>query len=279
MTQSLCRHECYMSSNAGGKTPLRDSTEDLEHDNHCLGCAHCGYQDLSAPRRGRQLDLLRLGRAALFHADHHLRVRTLFRHPCGVQPRQRTGDVGLCHRGGGAGDRAVVAGAGRDCGRQRPPQAVDRRVRRAAGDRLLADVVRQARRPQRDSGAAAGLRDRHHRRRIRHRVQQRDDAVAGAAAQDRAIVRHRLGHRLCRRHHHLGARARLSGGQPRHRAHAVRIHAAVRSRSRVASGRPHHRPVHRHMVHDIRDAAVPADAGLSAETAGARRAARGPRPN
>ena len=275
MTQSHCCHECYMSSHARGKTPLRDSAEDLEHDNHCLGCAHCGHQDLSAPRRRRQLDLLRLGGAALFHADHHLRVRTLFRHPCGVRPRQRAGDVGLCHRGGGAGDRAVVAGAGRDRGRQRPPQAVDRRVRRAAGDRLLADVVRQARRPQRDSGAAAGLRDRDHRRRIRHRVQQRDDAVAGAAGQDRAIVRHRLGHRLCRRYHHLGAGARLSGGQSRHRPHAVRIHAAVRSRSRDASGRSHHRPVHRDLVHHLRDADVPADAGLSGRSCGcATRCAR-----
>ena len=73
-----------------------------------------------------------------------------------------------------------------------------------------------------------------------------------------------------------GARARLSGGQPRHRAHAVRIHAAVRTRSGDASGRPHHRPAHRDLVHHLRDADVPADAGLSAEAAGARRAARGP---
>ena len=35
---------------------------------------------ISAPRRGHQLDLLRLGRAALLHADHHLRVRAVFRH-------------------------------------------------------------------------------------------------------------------------------------------------------------------------------------------------------
>ena len=108
-----------------------------------------------------------------------------------------------------------------------------------------ADVVRQARRPQRDSAAAARLRDRDHRRRIRHRLQQCDDAVAGAAGQDRAIVRHRLGHRLCRRHPQPDPGARLSGGQPGHRAHAVRIHAAVRSRSGHASGRSHHRPADR----------------------------------
>ena len=39
MTQSLCCHECYMSSNARGKTPLRDSAEDFEHDSHCPGRA------------------------------------------------------------------------------------------------------------------------------------------------------------------------------------------------------------------------------------------------
>ena len=49
---------------------------------------------------------------------------------------QRAGAVGLCHRGRGTDDRAAVAGARRHRRRQRPPQAVDRRVRRAAGDRL-----------------------------------------------------------------------------------------------------------------------------------------------
>ena len=164
-----------------------------------------------------------------------------------------------------------VAGAGRHRRCQRPPQAVDRGVRRAAGDRLLPDVVRQARRRQRDSAAAAGLRDRHHRRRIRHRVQQCDDADAGAAGQDRAIVRHRLGHRLCRRHHQPGPGARLSRRQSRDRTHAVRLHAAVRSRSRQPSGRPHHRSADRHLVHHLRAADVFADAGLSGQASGARR--------
>src|SRR5665647_2017276 len=50
--------------------------------------------DLSAAIRRYQLDFLRLGRAALFYADHHLRVRALFRHPCGVRSGQRTGAVG-----------------------------------------------------------------------------------------------------------------------------------------------------------------------------------------
>ena len=63
-----------------------------------------------------------------------------------------------------------------------------------------ADVVRKARRPQRHPAAAARLCDRERRRRIRHRLQQRDDADAGAAGQDRAVVRHRMGHRLYRRH-------------------------------------------------------------------------------
>ena len=72
-----------------------------------------------------------------------------------------------------------------------------------------------------------------------------------------------------------GPGARLSGGQPGHRAHAVRIDAAVRSRSGDASGRPHHRPVDRHLVHHLRDADVPADAGLSGRSCGcATRCAR-----
>ena len=53
---------------------------------------------------------------------------------------------GFATAAAGIADRADVAGAGRDRRRQRPPQAVDRGVRRAAGDRLLPDVVRQARR-------------------------------------------------------------------------------------------------------------------------------------
>ena len=191
-------------------------------------------QTLSAALGRHQLDFLRLGGAALFHADHDLRVRALFRHPCGGRSRQRTVAVGLCHRGGGADDRADVAGARRHRRRQRPPQAVDRGVRRAAGDRLLPDVVRQARRCQRHSAAAARLCDRDHRRRIRHRLQQCDDADAGAAGPDRPAVRHRLGHRLCRRHPQPDPGARLSRRQPRDRAHAVRIDAAVRSRSRHA---------------------------------------------
>ena len=51
--------------------------------------------------------------------------------------RERTVAVGFCHRGRRHDDRAAVAGAGRDRRCQRPPQAVDRGVRRAAGDRLL----------------------------------------------------------------------------------------------------------------------------------------------
>ena len=61
---------------------------------------------------------------------------------------------------------------------------------------------------------------------------------------------------------------------PRHRPHAVRIHAAVRARSRHPSGRPHHRPAHRDLVHHLRDADVPADAGLSGRSVPVREALR-----
>ncbi len=50
--------------------------------------------------------------------------------------------------------------------------------------------------------------------------------------------------------------------------------AAVRTRSRQPSGRSHHRAAHRGLVHRVRYAVVPADAGLSGEAAGARRVAR-----
>ena len=55
------------------------------------------------PRRVRrhQLDFLRLGRAALFHADHDLRVRALFRQFRRAESGNGAGDVGLCRRGAG----------------------------------------------------------------------------------------------------------------------------------------------------------------------------------
>ena len=253
-----------MGSHCQGKTPSRDFQGILEYGgDRFRGHWRRNPASISAPRRRHQLDFLRLGRAALFHADHDLRVRALFRELRGAGSGQRAGAVGLCHRGRRLDDRADVAGAGRDRRRQRPPQAVDRGIRRAAGDRLQPDVVRQARRSRRHSAAAAGLRHRQRRRRIRHRLQQCDDADAGAAGQDRTAVRHRLGHRLYRRHPQPDPGARLSRRQSRHRAHAVRLLAAVRSRPGDASGRPHHRSVDRHLVHHLRAADVPADAGLS----------------
>ena len=143
---------------------------------------------------------------------------------------------GFATAAAGLANRADVAGIGRHCGRQWPAQAMDRGVRRTAGDRLRPDVVRQARRPQRDPAAAARLRHRDRRCRIRNRIQQRDDADAGAAGQDWTVVRLRLGHRLYRRHPQPDPGARLSRRQPRNRAHTVRLHPAVRPRSRHPSG-------------------------------------------
>src|ERR1019366_4015179 len=88
-------YECYMGSDAPGKTPPRDSAGYFEHGDYCHGRAHCRHTaDLSAAISRHQLDFLRLGGAALFHADHHLRVRALFRHACGLRSRERTGAVG-----------------------------------------------------------------------------------------------------------------------------------------------------------------------------------------
>src|SRR6266404_1704122 len=152
---------------------------------------------------------------------------------------------------------------------------MDRGLRRTARDRCLADVVREAGRCERHPGVVAGLWHRDHRRRIRHRLQQCDDAAAGAAGPDRPLVRHRLGHRLCRRHFESRAGARLPGRESGHRTHAVRIYPAVRARSRQPSRRPHHRSVERHLVRRLRGADVFSDAGLSGPAARARSVARG----
>ena len=227
---------CYMGSYSTGKTPRGTFEGISSHDgDRFRGSRRRNTAGISAPRRRHQLDLLRLGRAALFHADHHLCICALFRELRGAGSGAGTGAVGICHRRRRPDDRAAVAGAGRDCGRQRPPQAVDRRIRRAAGDRRVADVVRKARRPQRHPAAAACLCDRERRRRIRHRLQQRDDADAGAAGSNWAVVRHRMGHRLYRRHPQPHPGARLSGREPRYRAYAVRPGAAVRPRSRSST--------------------------------------------
>src|SRR6476646_5572537 len=127
------------------KTPPRDCdlAGHFEHGGRHFGYTHRRYAAyLSSTLSRYQLDFLRLGGSTLFHADHHFRVRALFRHPCGVRSRERTGAVGFCDGGRGTGDRGDVTGAGGDCGCERPPQAVGRGVRRTAGDRLRSDVVR-----------------------------------------------------------------------------------------------------------------------------------------
>src|SRR6202007_203336 len=53
-----------------------------------------------------------------------------------------------------ASGQALWGGGGGEGGCARRAKAVDRGIRRAAGDRLRPAVVRQARRHQRDSGAA-----------------------------------------------------------------------------------------------------------------------------
>ena len=165
-----------------------------------------------------------------------------------------------------------VLGAIADASGRRKPWIAG--VRRAAGGRRLADVVRKARRPQRHPAAVARLCDRQRRRRIRHRLQQRDDADAGAAGSNRAVVRHRLGDRLYRRHPQPHPGARLSGRQPRDRADAVRPGAAVRSRSGLPSGRSHHRAADGHLVHHFRAADVPVHAGLPGKASDPRGVAR-----
>ncbi len=224
-----------MGSYPTGKTPRGTFQGNSSHDgDRFRGSRRRTAAGISAPRRRHQLDLLRLGRAALFYVDHHFCICALFRELRRAGSGAGPGAVGICHRGRRPDDRAAVAGAGRDCGRQRPPQAVDRRLRRAAGGRRLPDVVRKAGRSERHRAAVARLCDRERRRRIRHRLQQRDDADAGAAGSNWAVVRHRMGHRLYRRHSQPHPGARLSGSEPRYRAYAVRPGAAVRSRSRCA---------------------------------------------
>ena len=184
--------------------------------------------------------------------------------------------MGLRYRRRWAYDRADVAGAGRHRRRQRPAQAMDRGVWRVAGDRLLPDVDRQAGRSGGDSAVVDRLRYRYRRRRIRHGVQQRHDAVAGAAGKNWAAVRHRLGHRIYRRHSQPYPGAGISRSQSGHRPHAVRTDAAVRARCGVPPGRSHHGAADRRVVRHLCVADVFADAGFPGEAAGARSPARRP---
>ena len=187
-----------------------------------------------APRRRRQLDLLRLGRAALFHADHDLRFCALFRKLRGARSRERAGVVGICHRCRRPCDRADVAGAGghRRCvSGRRKPWIAGFGVLLVVGASLMW-IGRPGDRKH-HCAAAARLCDRKRRRRIRHRFQQRDDADAGAARQDRAVVRHRLGHRLYRRHFQPDPRARLSRRQSR--APGARCSASCRCSGSIRS--------------------------------------------
>ncbi|MGY4413489.1 hypothetical protein ACVWW4_005225 [Bradyrhizobium sp. LB7.1] len=165
---------------------------------------------LSAARRRRQLDLLRLGRAALFHADHDLRVRTLFCHRHCAESRYRPIAVGLCDGCRGPRDRADVAAARRHCRCFGPQEAMDRWLRRGAGAGILHAVDRKARRSLHHSAAAHRGRARQRRRGIRHPLQQRDDANPGPAGAARPALRHRLGDRLYRRHRQPDDRARFA---------------------------------------------------------------------
>src|SRR2546423_4308315 len=181
-----------MGLDSAGKMPRGTFEGNSSHDGDGFRASRRrNPAGISASRRRHQLDLLRLGRAALFHIDHHFCLRALFRGLRRAGSGTRAGDVGICYRGRRPDDRAAVSGAGRDCGCQRTPQAMDRGLRRAAGDWRLVDVVRKAGRSECHPGAAARLCDRKRRRRIRHRLQQRDDADAGAAGPNRTIVRHR----------------------------------------------------------------------------------------
>ena len=159
-------------------------------------------------------------------------------------------------------DRAAVAGVrrGRGCGR--PAQAVDRGLRRAA-DRSAPTLmwIGKPGDPSHRDAAADRLRHRHHRRGVRHRLQQRDDADAGAAGADGAPVRHRLGDRLHRRHHEPDRGAGLPCRRSEDRPHADRPYAAVRARS--CDPRRHARggSADRAVVLRVRAADVPVHAG------------------
>ena len=249
MTQAHCCHECYMSSDARGKTPLRDSAEDFEHDSHCLGRAHCWYQ--TYPRRAAVVSWIFFDWAAqpYFTLITTFVFAPYFATHVASDPASGQAMWGFATAAAGLVIALLspVLGAIADASGRRKPWIAAFGALLVIGS--VADVVRQARRPQRDPGAAARLCDRDHRRRIRHRLQQRDDAVAGAAGQDRAIVRHRLGHRLCRRHHQPDPGARLSGGQsatPGARCSDLR-RCSVSIPS--PSGRSHHRAVDRGLVH------------------------------
>ena len=214
MTQARCSHQCYMNSDATGKTPVRDSAEDFEHDAVIASDARiAGMQ--AYPRRAAVISWIFFDWAAqpYFTLITTFVFSPYFATHVASNPASGQALWGFATAAAGLVIALLspVLGAIADASGRRKPWIAAFGALLVIGS--VADVVRQARRPQRDPAAADRLRDRDHRRRIRHRLQQCDDAVAGAAGQDRAIVRHRLGHRLYRRHREPDPGARLSRRQ------------------------------------------------------------------
>src|ERR1051326_2596236 len=62
---------------------------------HAIACADEPSAPYRLPRRGRRLDPVRMGGAAVLHAGHHLRVRAVFRRKHRRRSAPRPGAVGI----------------------------------------------------------------------------------------------------------------------------------------------------------------------------------------
>ena len=210
----------------------------------------------------RRLGDVRMGDAAVLYPDRHLPVRPLFRELRGRRQGAWPGAVGLRRRRRRHPDRGRIAAARRGRRRQRPAQAVAGDLRRHSCRRHGDAVARDPRAQGRQSVARHGrVRGGERGCGIRGRVLQRDDADAGAARQDRQIVRHRLGDGLRRR----PRRPRFHGGLHRHRPDHRQDHARLLTRlepqCRHARERSAGRPVLGAFVAYLLSPAVPVHAG------------------
>ena len=214
------------------------------------------------PPRDRRLGAVRLGGAAVLHADHHVRLRAVFR----------------------LGDRARSGRAGRRCGalRRRPPGFVGRaalagarrrsRMRRGGasrGSRHSPCWSSSARRccgsasramPSRHSVVLVGLCDRRRRRRVR--------GVFNNAMMPSLVPPERLG-RLSGTGWAVGYVGGLISliivlgflaANPQTGKTLLGMHAAVRARSGAARRRPRGRAADGDLVRRVHPAAVPVHA-------------------
>ena len=213
--------------------------------------------------RDRRLGAVRLGGAAVLHADHHLRLRAVSSpRPIAPDPVEgqalwgfataaRRASWSRCSRRCSARSPTRPGGASRGSRRSARCSSSDRRCCGSAG-RAMPSVI-----PLVLCAYAIGAIGVEFATVFNNAMMP----IAGAAGAARPAVRHRLGGRLCRRAGQPHHRARLPRRQSADRQDAARHHAAVRARSGAARRRPRGRAAHGDLVRRVRPAAVSVHAG------------------